>query len=93
MTASVPPPGEVEPNNDLGTATAIPLDRTVFANAISPPGDIDYFSFGAIAGNEYTITTSNLAGVDTIMDLVDAGFLGVAFNADAVPGFPESQII
>jgi hypothetical protein len=42
----------------------------------------------------YTITTSNLAGVDTAIDLFDTdGFSFLDSNLNAVPGFFEAEII
>jgi len=85
---------EIEPNNDVPSATVIPTDGTVFSNTFGIASDFDYFRFDATLGMMYTITTSNLAGVNTAMDLIDAdGFTMLDFNADAVPGFPESEIV
>ncbi|MCK4358761.1 MAG: PPC domain-containing protein, partial [Candidatus Cloacimonetes bacterium] len=86
---------EVEPNDDWTTANTI---TDSMAAAIDPGGDVDYFSFTATAGYDYTFTTDELPGSsnnvgDTKMYLYDTdGTTQLAYDDDGGPGF-YSQIV
>ena len=56
--------------NDPPSATAVPTDGTLITGRIEVPGDLDYFSFPAKEGGEYTITTGELSPeMDTVLTL------------------------
>ncbi len=74
---------EVESNDDPASADAITTDGALYSAAINSIGDLDWWSFGATAGDVYTITTSLLEGPDTWLDLYDSdGFTLLASNDD-----------
>lgn len=52
------------------SATPIPADGELISGCIEPPGDIDYFLFGAVGGRRYLIQTSHLTPeMDTLIYL------------------------
>ena len=66
-----------ESNNTTTNAkiitVSVPQDHKLYSDATWPTVDIDYVKFGATAGLQYTITTSNLHnGADTYLTLYDA---------------------
>jgi hypothetical protein len=81
MTA-VSVPSEDEPNDSPGAAEPISFASTarraaIFAGAIDPGGDVDYYSFAAVAGSRVWILTdsggtqnSGATSRDTVIDLL-----------------------
>jgi hypothetical protein len=81
---------ETEPNDTSGTATALTFTPTAISTgAINPGGDIDFYTFTALAGSRVWVETDT-GGVqnagatsrDTVMDLLAADGTTVIENDD-----------
>ncbi|MDA0245021.1 MAG: pre-peptidase C-terminal domain-containing protein [Chloroflexi bacterium] len=77
-----------ENNNDIPTATTLPVNNTSFCTTpnatLWPVGDIDFYRFWAKAGAEYEVQTKNLAlGLDTMMSLYGVQGQYLADNDDS----------
>jgi hypothetical protein len=81
-TAVIAATPETEPNGTTATATSIPSGGqclTVMSTAaINPAGDLDFFSFAAVAGHRVWVVTDSggaqnggATSRDTVMDLID----------------------
>ena len=82
--------GDPPPTDDHGdtpaTATPIGTDGTSVAGVIAPGDDEDWFSFDAIAGNEYLIATGD--SLDTVISLIDSdGVTELAWDDDGGPEY------
>jgi len=75
---------EYEPDNTLHQANTIAVNEEPQAHTLSPANDIDYITFWAMEGVEYTIETFDLGGdVDTVIDLLDSDGNLVASDDDS----------
>ena len=61
---------EVEPNNDAGTANPLVVGDEMNA-AINVGGDVDWFAFAALAGEEVTFETHPGDVGSTLMAVID----------------------
>ena len=105
---SMPPPDVGQPdgsemtgdgNDSFSEADAIELAVTIEGAAISPAGDLDYYSFTGTAGQWIVITTDanpedDLEMLDTVVTLYDASMNVVAENDDSIPRTnTDSQLV
>lgn len=76
---------EVEPNDDPGSATAAAIGD-VAEGVVNPPGDIDYYSFAAVAGQIVDLDVDasvNGSTLDAVLALFDTdGVTLLDFNDD-----------
>ncbi len=82
--------GEVEPNDSPATATPLPVGGGVVVGAISPTGDVDYYSFTIPAGviaqlDAATFDTSGVTctGIDTVLRLYNSTPSQIAYDYDS----------
>jgi hypothetical protein len=72
--------------NTPGSATPIPTLGTPVNGSINPGGDVDFFSFAAVGGRNYSISTGGTT--DTVLQLVARNGIDVlATDDDGGPGF------
>ena len=82
----IPVPEDVYEPND-GLADARPIESGVTQNhSISPPGDLDYFSFELEVPSSVVIETLGTSG-DTKLYLLDNNGTQIAYNDDGGEGF------
>ncbi|MEQ8766780.1 MAG: pre-peptidase C-terminal domain-containing protein [Planctomycetota bacterium] len=77
-------PTEVEPNDDLGSATPVAYGDRVFGT-IDPSGDEDFYSFTASGADTISIDldgTQDGFSIDTTLELLDAGGVSIEFDDD-----------
>lgn len=80
--------------NTPETATPIGTDGIPISGMIEPPGDVDYFKFDPLAGNLYTIETSNLGpGSDTYLILFAPDGFTILFEDDQGGDEPNASKI
>lgn len=89
--------GEIEPNDQIGTATFLPADALVAIGAIFPTADVDVFAFEAQAGDRIYAATMTSASssfrYDTRLDLLDeSGATLESDNDDGVLASTSSSI-
>jgi uncharacterized repeat protein (TIGR01451 family) len=84
-----------ESDNFYTEATAIPTDGTVQTHTFHVVADKDWVSFHVLAGQVYTVTTSQLSGdVDTVLQLYDTdGVTLFQENDDYLAGSRASRIV
>jgi hypothetical protein len=94
LMIAVSVPAEDEPNNTAGTAEPIDFTSTarraaVITGAISPAGDVDYYSFQAAAGSRVWIEidtggpqNTGATSRDTVLDLLASDGVTVIENDD-----------
>ena len=85
---------EYEPDDTLSEASPIESDGTRQQHTFNTSNDVDYVSFAAEAGVEYTIETGNLgAGCDTIIYLYDEAGVELDYDDDASDQTFASSIV
>jgi hypothetical protein len=89
--SAVPPPGkdDYEPNDSISEAYVLPVSASVSATYANfyPPPDEDWYAFYVKGGRTYRATTSNLANVDTYLEVFDRNGSRVAKDDDGGGGF------
>jgi hypothetical protein len=83
--------GTINPPDDHGDnaseATSVPSIPATETGVIAPSGDVDWFSFSAIAGVKYRFTTTLLTLSDSVIRLVAPdGVTTIAVNDDSILG-------
>ncbi len=87
-------PSEVEPNNDLGSATPMSVGDRI-SGAIDPSGDEDFFSFtvdGPVTISIDLDCTQDGSSLDSTLELLDAGGSSIEFDDDD-DDYPVDSII
>jgi len=85
---------EYEPDDALSEASPLESEGTPQQHTLHTSNDLDYVSFGAEEGVEYTIETGNLgAGCDTIIFLYDAAGAELDYDDDASDQTFASSIV
>ncbi len=82
-----------EPDNTMPLAQPITPDGSLLTRYIDVPGDQDWVTFPAVAGQRYTLATNNLGGfADTVIQLFNASGQSLAYNDDDPTNWPASRI-
>jgi hypothetical protein len=85
---------EYEPDDTLSEASAIQSDGTPQLHTFHTSNDVDYVSFAAEEGVEYTIQTGNLGpGCDTIIYIYDEAGTELDYDDDASEQTFASSIV
>ncbi len=82
-----------EPNNSVNETYVLPVVTSVTLYGLNfyPPGDEDWFRLWAKSGKWYQVTTSDLSGVDTYVEVHDQNNSAVESDDDGGGGY-ASQV-
>lgn len=82
------PPDEYEPNDTFEQAPTLPIQVPITLDlTFHTPDDVDFFQFYTRSNRWYQAITSDLVGVDTVLEIYDRDRTRIARDTDSGGGF------